>query len=206
LTVSSGATLAPAGTNTTLEITTGANVVGAIAATNGVVLNGTTVIKLNGAGTNDVVQSTGAGITYGGTLSLVNISGAPLAAGDSFQIFSANSYAGAFASITPSTPGPGLLWNTNQLNSGVLSVVAAPVPPMPPVVSSVVTVNGALIVSGTNGVVGGNYVVMASTNIAAPLEAWVPLATNAFDSNGNFVFTNSIGAEIPQQFYLLKLP
>jgi hypothetical protein len=204
--VSSGATLAPAGTNTTLGITTGANEVGAIAATNGIVLNGTTVIKLKGAGTNDMVQSTSAGITYGGTLSLVNISGVPLAAGDSFEIFCANSYGGAFGTITPSTPGAGLLWNTNQLSNGVLSVVATPVPSMAPVVSSVVTVDGNLIVSGTNGVGSGNYVVLSSTNVVAPLAGWTPLATNNFGADGAFIFTNPINSDVPQQFYLLKLP
>src|SRR5205823_4425224 len=84
LTVSSGATLSPAGTNTTLGITTGQNAVGAISAIGNIALAGTTVIKLNGSGTNDALVST-TGITCGGTLNLVNISGAPLAAGNSFQ-------------------------------------------------------------------------------------------------------------------------
>src|SRR5205823_10839283 len=113
LTVAAGATLSPAGTNTTLGMTTGANASGTIAATNAISLDGTTVIKLKGSGTNDVVQSTRAGITYGGTLNLVNINGA-LAAGNSFQIFNATSYSGSFANITPATPGAGLAWDVTQ--------------------------------------------------------------------------------------------
>lgn len=202
LSVGAGATLAPAGTNTTLGITTGANEVGTVAATNDVVLGGTTVIKLKGPGNNDVVRSTGAGITYGGTLALVNISGAALAPGNAFQIFSANSYAGGFSSIVPATPGAGLRWDTNQLNSGVIGVVAVPVPP---VVTSVALDGGSLIFGGTNGVANGNYVVLSSTNVATPLASWIPLATNAFSPEGNFTFTNAIGGDVPQQFYLLKL-
>jgi hypothetical protein len=203
LTVAAGAVLAPAGTNTTLGITTGSNAIGTIAATNGITLNGATVIKLKGSGTNDAIQSTGAGITYGGALNLVNISGAPLAAGDSFQIFSGNSYAGSFGAIAPSTPGAGLVWNTNQLSNGTLSVMAAPAPP---VVSSVVMAGGNLIFGGTNGTANAQYVVLSSTNVAAPLENWTSLATNTLSANGTFAFTNPIAADIPQQFYLLKLP
>jgi len=201
LTVAVGATLSPAGTNTTLGITTGANVVGTIAATNIITLNGTTVIKLKGSGTNDVVQSTGAGITYGGTLNLVNISGAPLAAGDSFQIFNATSYAGSFANLTPASPGVGLAWNTTQLNIGKLSVVAA----SQPVISSVIVSGGNLIFSGTNGVGNGNYVVLTSTNVTAPLTGWTALATNIFDANGGFHATNTISPGNPQQFYRIQL-
>ena len=124
LIVSAGATLLPAGTNITLGITSGTNNTGTISATGAIILNGTTDIKLNGSGTNDIVQSTSGGITYGGTLNLANISGSPLAAGNSFQIFNATSYSGSFANITPATPGAGRAWDTNQLNNGMVSVVA----------------------------------------------------------------------------------
>jgi len=202
LRVDPGATLAPAGTNTTLGITAGENVVGTIAATNAVFLSGATIIKLKGPGTNDVIQSLGAGITYGGTLSLINVSGVPLAAGNSFQIFNADSYAGVFNTITPATPGPGLVWDTTQLSGGKLIVVAAPTPP---VVSSVMAVDGDLIFSGTNGVANGNYTVLSSTNMAAPLANWTLLATNAFSPSGTFSFTNPIATDVPQQFYRLRL-
>ncbi|MGH7968229.1 MAG: hypothetical protein ACREIC_05810, partial [Limisphaerales bacterium] len=59
LVVSAGATVSPAGTNTTIGITTGSNPVGAITVFNDITLAGTTVIKLNGSGVNDVIQSGG---------------------------------------------------------------------------------------------------------------------------------------------------
>src|SRR5439155_22999677 len=104
LVVSANATLSPAGTNTSLGLTTGASPTGTISATNDVVLLGTTRIKLNGSGTNDSVHA-GGHITYGGTLNLTNISGAPLVAGSSFQVFNAAGYSGALINITPPTPG-----------------------------------------------------------------------------------------------------
>ena len=78
----------------------GSSSTGVIAVSNAITLNGTTVMKLNGSGVNDEVQS-GTGITYGGTLNLVSISGSALVNGNSFHIFSAASYAGSFAGIAP---------------------------------------------------------------------------------------------------------
>jgi hypothetical protein len=64
-----------------------------------------------------------------------------------------------------------------------------------------------LILSGTNGVAGQPYYVLTSTNVALPPGQWIPVATNFFDSNGNFQFTNAPGpGAAGQQFYLLQLP
>jgi fibronectin-binding autotransporter adhesin len=202
LVVAAGATLSPAGTNTTIGITTGANPTGTIAASANITLNGTTVIKLNGSGTNDMVQAA-ANITYGGTLNLINISGSPLAAGNSFKIFSAAVYSGSFASITPAKPGSGLAWNTNQLGSGIVSVVAQATPP---VISSTRVSGGNLIFTGTGGTTNGTFYVLTSTNVATPLASWTPLSTNMFDGSGNFSVTNAIVPGVPHEFYLLKTP
>lgn len=200
LAVSPGATLAPAGTNTTIGITTGENPVGVISASGNIALGGTTLIKLDGAGVNDAVQSSGT-ITYGGTLNLVNISGAPLTAGNSFQIFTGASYSGSFTSVTPSTPGPGLAWDLSQLNSGIINVISAPAQP---VISSETISGGNFIISGTNGSAGGNYVVLTSTNIALPLANWTPIATNSYDNTGAFRETNAINPALKRSFYLIQ--
>lgn len=196
----SGATIAPAGTNTTIGITTGANQTGGLKATGNITLNGTTVIKLNGPGTNDSVNA-GGSLTYGGTLSLENISGMPLAAGNSFQIFSAGSgISGNFASITPATPGAGLAWNTSQLSSGLLSVVST----TPPLITSAKVSGGDLIFNGNGGNANGTYYVITTTNLMTPRANWVVLSTNSYDNAGNFSVTNAIGAGEPQQFYQIK--
>jgi len=201
LTVAAGATLSPSGTNTTLGITAGANATGTIMATNAVVLNGTTVIKLNGSGVNDAINA-GAGLTYGGTLNLVQISGTPPASGNSFQIFSAASYGGAFTSISPATPGPGLAWDLSQLNLGIVNVVASS--GAGPVIDLTKVVGDNLIFSGTGGTAGGSYAVVTATNLTTPANGWTALMTNSFDAGGAFSVTNTIRTGSPQMFYRLK--
>lgn len=201
LIVSSGAIVSPAGTNTTIGMTTGSNPTGAISAANAVTLNGTTTIKLNGSGVNDQIQA-GGNINYGGTLNLINISGSPLAAGNSFQIFSAGgSYNGTFADIIPATPGAGLAWDLSQLNIGFINVVSA----SQPVIGNVYASGGSLIFSGTGGTANASYAVLTATNLAAP--NWIPIATNSFDGTGAFSVTNAIFTGTPQLFYrILQLP
>jgi hypothetical protein len=198
LVVSAGATLSPAGTNTLLGITSGANSTGTIVVSNNVTLDGATVLKLNGSGVNDAVQSSGS-ITYGGTLNLVNISGAPLAVGNSFQIFNAQSYAGSFAGINPPTPGAGLAWDISQLNLGFVSVVTAGTGP---VIGGVRTSNGNLVFSGTGGPANGTYYVLMTTNLAP--ANWVPVGTNTFDASGNFSVTNAIIPSVSHEFYRIE--
>ncbi len=195
LIVSSSATVAPAGTNTT-----GANATGVIAASGNITLGGTTTLKLNGPGTNDAVGTLGS-IQYGGTLNLVNISGTPLAAGNSFQVFSAAGYSGSFASVTPATPGTGLAWDKTQLNSGIIRVVSAP---SGPIIGSQAIVGGNFIISGSNGVFGSNYVELTSTNVATPLTNWTPVLTNAYESGGAFHATNAINPAFRQSFYIIR--
>ncbi len=199
--VSAGATLSPSGSATALGVTWGStNAVGTIAASANITLNGTTVIKLDGSGTNDAVQA-GGNIIYGGTLNLMNIGSSPLAAGDSFQIFSAANRTGSFANITPTTPGSGLAWDTSQLSSGIVSVITGS---SQPVIGSTRVSSGNLIFSGTGGTASGTYYVLTSTNLATPLTNWMSLSTNAFDGSGNFNVTNAINPGNPRQFYLIK--
>jgi autotransporter-associated beta strand protein len=203
LVVLSGAIISPAGTNTVATMdgpVTSANPVGTIAASSSVTLNGTTVIKLNGSGTNDLVQA-GANITYGGTLNLVNISGSPLAVGNSFQVFSAAIYTGSFASITPPTPGAGLAWDTTQLSSGVIKVALAPAQP---VIGSTKVSSGNLIFSGTGGTANGNYWVLTATNLTIPFGSWPTQATYTYDATGAFSVTNAISPGTPARFYRIK--
>lgn len=65
---------------------------------------------------------------------------------------------------------------------------------------------GSGIFSGTNGPANATYYVLSSTNVALPLATWSPIATNTFDANGHFSFTNSINAAEPQRFFLLQVP
>ncbi|HEX4262889.1 MAG TPA: LamG-like jellyroll fold domain-containing protein [Verrucomicrobiae bacterium] len=200
LVVSPNATLSPGGTNSAIGST---NLTGTITADGDATLNGTTIIKLNGPGVSDTVQASGA-INFGGTLNLANVSGVPLAAGNTFPIFSAGSYSGSFtAGITPTTPGSGLVWDTTQLLiSGTISVKAAAAQPM---LSGPFISGTNFIFSGSNGPANQNFVVLTSTNLATPLANWVPVLTNSFDNNGNFNATNVINAAAGRGFYLLQV-
>ncbi|MBW8864302.1 MAG: hypothetical protein JF609_05140 [Verrucomicrobia bacterium] len=191
LTVTANATLAPAGTNTTISITTGANPVGAIAVSGNIALQGATVLKLNGSGTNDQVQAGGT-IAYGGTLSLANISGNALMAGDTFQVFSGAGYSGAFSSVTPA-PGAGLAWDLSQLNAGKVSVIATG----NPLIAAPHIVGNQFIFDVSGGSTGANYVVLTTTNLLSP---WSPLATNQF---GNGSVTNPL-KPWGSAFYMIK--
>jgi glucose/arabinose dehydrogenase len=69
-----------------------------------------------------------------------------------------------------------------------------------------VTLSGTnLIVSGTNGAQNGNYYILTSTNLALPTTSWLCAATNPFDANGNFIFTNPVDPGQSQLFYLLEV-
>jgi len=100
--------------------------IGILSVTNALVLQGTVVMEINNtAGTNDLLGGA-ASLTYGGTLVVSNY-GTALADGDSFKLFDAGSYTGAFTNIVPVRPGTGLVWDTSDLtDSGTLRVTLAP--------------------------------------------------------------------------------
>ena len=204
--VISGALIANAGSTVSPAVTPASSPVGILTVSNSIVLNGTTIMQIDPAnGTNDVLKSGLSTITYGGTLILTNIS--TPAAGNSFKLFNAvnsSSYLGSFTGgIVPATPGPGLLWDTSALNtSGTIKVKSA----APPKFSSITIGNGNVMLSGSNGVASNHYYVLTSTNLALAITNWTSLATNTFDVNGGFTFTNSLTPPVPQRFYLLQLP
>ena len=207
LTLAAGQTLQGSGTiNGKLSVGGGAAVVpggagtlGTLTVTNAVVLSGTTLMDLDQTnGTSD--QITGAGITYGGTLSLNNLAGT-LAGGNSFTLFNASSYSGSFANITPATPGPGLAWDTSQLNTaGILRVLSS----SRPLIGKTTASGGNLIFSGTGGVANGSYALLTTTNITTPAANWTSVITNSFGNTGAFSVTNAIITGTPQKFYRIK--
>jgi hypothetical protein len=91
------------------------------------------------ASTNDHVLGA-TSLTYGGTLVLTNLAGT-LAVNDSFALFAAGSYHGAFSSVVSETPGQIVTWDLSQLavNGTVKVATAAP---------TQVTISS--VVSGTN--------------------------------------------------------
>ncbi len=175
-----------------------AAVLGVLTVTSNTMLGGTNVMKLNKtSGTNDVL-SAGGTLTYGGMLNVTNLSGT-LAAGDSFKLFNASGYAGSFSTTNLPALGNSLVWDTSALANGRLNVVSKP----SPLITSFSLSGTNLVFSGTNGYANGNYELLTSTNVVLSLTNWTAIATNTFDSNGNFSLTNGINPDEPQQFYIL---
>ncbi|MBC8095441.1 MAG: autotransporter-associated beta strand repeat-containing protein, partial [Akkermansiaceae bacterium] len=142
-------------------------------------------------------------VTYGGTLQL-NLTG-NLSGGESFQLFSAGSYAGSFSSITPAIPGSGLVWNTNNLSlNGTLSVISTNVV-QPPAITNLVRLADRSVQFSFNGSAGQTYRVWAITNLSFTPNAWMLLTNGTFGS-GPVLFTDGQATNFAQRFYRVTVP
>jgi autotransporter-associated beta strand protein len=98
---------------------------------NDLALAGTALLQIGKSGTtpiNDQIVGV-TNITYGGTLIVTNATGATLADGDAFVLFSASgTKTGNFTNIVVAPAAPGLIASFNPTN-GTLSLVSAVVPP-----------------------------------------------------------------------------
>jgi hypothetical protein len=99
---------------------------------------------------------------------------------------------------------PGLTWNTGALNSsGIISVTGTRLPPQ----ITAEAVSGAnFVISGSGGLVGATYYVLATNNVTAPLATWPRIATNVFDASGNFSASIPIDPSAPNRFFTIQAP
>jgi hypothetical protein len=126
---------------------------------------------------------------------VTNVGGA-LAAGDSFQLFDAPNATGTFALITLPSLGAGLEWDVSQLNSGLLSVVAA----APPQIATIMQlVDGNFQLAGT-GVPGVEYELHATTNLVPPI-IWNVVTNSTADGSGAFQLIDPEATNFPRRFY-----
>ncbi len=194
------------GAGATISAGTNSSNPGLLISSNNVTLQGNTLMKLNPAApANDVINVVNGGsLALGGTLTVTNVSGTPFTIGNSFQLFNAATYTGNFTTVVPATPGAGLAWNTNNLPSGSLSVVAGATPPQPGITG--ISLSGtSLVINGTNGVAGESYHVLTTTNLALPLPSWTVLPAGSFNA-ANFSITNPVIPNAPQSYYLIRVP
>jgi fibronectin-binding autotransporter adhesin len=120
-----GVILGPVGvvSGGTLQAGLGSGDTSTLAVSNALTLAGNAIFAVNRANAQNAAEVSGlTTVTYGGTLTLTNF-GAALQAGDTFNLFSAGSYSGSFASIVLPALGPNLIWVTN-LSTGAMAVVA----------------------------------------------------------------------------------
>ncbi len=101
--------------------------------------------------------------------------------------------------------GAGSFYLHTNGSSLVLSFTNNLPPAVMPVTVNISASGTGFIFSGTNGNAGAQYYVLASTNLGLALSNWTVIATNSFDGNGDFNFTNPPDPNAPQTFYMLQL-
>ena len=74
-----------------------------------------------------------------------------------------------------------------------------------PVITQIQLTPGGIAIRGNNGPSNGVYRVVNSTNVTLPRNQWAVIATNAFDTAGNFASTNPFSLNNNATFYCLLL-
>jgi hypothetical protein len=121
----------------------------------------------------------------------------PLAGGNVTNI------ASAVSSATDPVPA-------NNTATNVTLVTTVIIPQVKAHIGSFTMVNGAnVVIGGTNGVNGGTYYLLDSTDAAKPLNQWTAVATNIVSASGasgafTFTGTNVVVPNSGQQFYILS--
>jgi hypothetical protein len=75
-----------------------------------------------------------------------------------------------------------------------------------PWIASMLPAAPGMILSGANGLPGGMYYVLESTNVTYPGSQWTRMATNQYDMNGNFTCPIPMKTDASPHFYLLQEP
>ena len=139
-------------------------------------------------GTNNIAA--GAGFTNG-TYTLMSCTGTLNGNPPTLGLLPATSHATLFNLVT----------NTSRQ---VNLVSASPAAPLINNVHLVSQTN--LVLTGTGGNTNFNCYVLFTTNLTQTPAIWTRLATNSFQPNGTFSFTNAIITSAPRRFYLLQYP
>jgi hypothetical protein len=182
-------------------ISPGSNGVGTVTLTGGLTLNSGALLNfdLGAIGASDKIAITGA-LALNGILNLTNVTG-----------FGVGTY--TLITYTGALSGGGLTVGTHPLgyNYSVSTATANQVrlivtAQTSPVFGNTTAGGGGVVFSGSGGLTNGIYFVLTTTNVAASASNWTRLATNLFNSSGNFIFTNPTDPNAAQTFFRLQLP
>ncbi len=160
------------------------------------------VSKTGGIATNDQVYGIST-LTYGGTLTVTLRGTGALAAGDTFQLFSATNYnAGNFTGTNLPGLAGSLAWSWTPTN-GTLAVVSTNSAVYPPVLGGLTSISGGVVLtfSGTNG---QSWKILSSTNLTKALINWDTITTGTF-AGTPVSYTNTAPVD-PQRFYIITSP
>jgi hypothetical protein len=121
---------------------------------------------------------------------------------------------GAFET-PPTTNNPGLadlgLWNVfanpdfPAPQPGLQQILPQLLSLPSPQITAVGMSGANFFFNGANGVPNWTYYILSSTNLLWPLTGWTSMATNTFDGEGNFSFTNAADPRLHQAFYAVSL-
>ena len=147
---------------------------------------------------------TATNVVYGGTLT-VSSNNITLAANQSYMLFSAPTYSGAFVTINLPALTSNLSWTNTLLSNGTIAVKSTASPTS--MQFSTISYSGTqMVFSGSGGTPNATYVVLTSTNLSLAKASWTMLATNTFNGSGNFSFTRPIDNTTPQRFFVVEIP
>jgi len=155
-------------------------------------------MKINAAArTNDQLNVAGT-LTCAGTLSVANLVGT-LVLGQSFKLFNASQYAGAFFTVTLPSLATGLVWDTTRLTvDGSINVAAVPSVTVAPALTNAECASALSLVALAGGTPSPAYQWFDSqTNAmagATNATLLLPAVTRAQAGNYTVVVTNSVGS------------
>ena len=123
-----------------------------------------------------------------------------LSNGDSFKLFNASSYAGAFRVLRLPELPVGLMWTNQLLVNGTVAVVPQTVPK----ISSVTRSGTNLLMTVTGAAPSFTYLLYGTTNVALPLGSWQQIKYGLLDWMGNGTVTNGINFAEPQRYFRIQ--
>lgn len=142
-------------------------------------------------------------VTHAGTLDVQLINAFTPSVGQVFQLITAPSRLGAFASVSlPALPA-GLTWTNRLATDGSIGVVGQVAPPQ--LLTPLVLGNGSFEFGFSNAA-GASFTVLTTTNVALPLSNWTPLGPPTEISAGYYWFTDSNATNHPRRFYRVRWP
>ncbi|MGA3285510.1 MAG: BNR-4 repeat-containing protein [Verrucomicrobiota bacterium] len=188
------------------SLSPGNGTIGSLTINSALTNSGVLAVKLSKTGstlTNDTINGVSV-LSGGGTLRVTNAGPDVLTVGDSFKLFYATTYNGAFTNISPATPGTGLVWVTNNLAvNGTLAVALGAIHPR----MDQISLSGTnLVLGGSGGAAGYGWSVLCSTNLSMPLANWAVAGVGLCDADGKCAFTNALSSADPQKFFIFRIP
>jgi autotransporter-associated beta strand protein len=154
-----------------------------------------------GAGTNDMVVGIGT-LNYGGSLVISNLGAQPFTNGTVLKLFDAATYVSGAVAIQPTSPAPGLMWDTSTLAvDGTLRVTTT----IPPTLANAMRQPDGNMTFQINGALGQGYSVRSTTNIALPLANWTILQSGTITTTP-YVFSDLNATNYPLRFYGVSSP